>query len=63
MVDVKINFIITYFLIILFLLIGFYYIIADIVKNIRKNKIIKVRKEVLERERIHKKNDNREYGD
>lgn len=48
---------ISSFIAILFLIIGFYYILNDIIKNIRKNKIIKIREVKLEEERFHKRNE------
>ena len=46
MLENKINLIITSFAAILFLIICFYYIFSDMMKNVRKNKIIKT-KEIL----------------
>ena len=43
MLETKINLIISSFTAILFLIIGFYYILNDIVKNIKRNKIIKTK--------------------
>lgn len=43
MLETKINLIISSFTAILFLIIGFYYIFNDIVKNIKRNKIIKTK--------------------
>lgn len=56
MLETKINLIISSFVGILFLIIGFYYIFNDTIKNIRKNKIIKMRKEKLEEERMYERN-------
>ena len=55
MLETKINLIITSFAIILFSITAFYYIFNDILKNIRKNKIIKTKEMKLEEEQIHKK--------
>ena len=43
MLETKINLIISSFTAILFSIIGFYYIFNDIVKNIKRNKIIKIK--------------------
>lgn len=43
MLETKINLIISSFTAILFLIIGFYYILNDMVKNIKRNKIIKTK--------------------
>lgn len=43
MLETKINLIISSFTAILFLIIGFYYILNNIVKNIKRNKIIKTK--------------------
>lgn len=43
MLETKINLIISSFTAILFLIIGFYYIFNDIIKNIKRNKIIKTK--------------------
>ena len=43
MLETKIHLIISSFTAILFLIIGFYYILNDIVKNIKRNKIIKTK--------------------
>ena len=51
MLENKINLIITSFAAILFLIIGFYYIFSDMIKNVRKNKIIKM-KEVKKKEKL-----------
>lgn len=56
MLETKINLIISSLVGILFLIIGFYYIFNDTIKNIRKNKIIKMRKEKLEEERMYERN-------
>ena len=46
MLETKINLIISSFTAILFSIIGFYYIFNDIIKNIKRNKIIKERKKM-----------------
>ena len=51
MLENKINLIITSFTVILFSIIGFYYIFSDMIKNVRKNKIIKM-KEVKKKEKL-----------
>lgn len=51
MLETKINLIISSFTAILFSIIGFYYIFNDIVKNIKRNKIIKIKeRKKMERE-------------
>ena len=51
MLETKINLIISSFTAILFSIIGFYYIFNDIVKNIKRNKIIKIKERTkMERE-------------
>ena len=51
MLETKINLIISSFTAILFSIIGFYYIFNDIVKNIKRNKIIKTKERMkMERE-------------
>ena len=47
MLEVKINLIITSIVSILFGIIGFYYIFNDIVKNIKKNKIEKIKERMI----------------
>lgn len=47
MLETKINFIITFSLSVLFLIIAFYYIFNDIVKDVRKNKIKKIRERMI----------------
>lgn len=56
MLETKINLIISSFTAILFLIIGFYYIFNDMVKNIKRNKIIKTK------ERMKKVKMNSAYG-
>ena len=56
MLETKINLIISSFTAILFLIIGFYYIFNDMVKNIKRNKIIKTK------ERMKKVKMNSVYG-
>lgn len=57
MLENKINFIISFSTSIIFMIIGFYYIFADIVKNIKRNKNVKIRETKLEEERFHKRNE------
>lgn len=47
MLETKINLIISSFTAILFLIIGFYYIFNDMVKNIKRNKIMKIRERMI----------------
>ena len=54
MLETKINLIISSFTAILFSIIGFYYIFNDIVKNIKRNKIIKIK----ERKKMERENCN-----
>lgn len=55
MLETKINLIISSFTAILFSIIGFYYIFNDIVKNIKRNKIIKIKERTkMERENYSK---------
>ena len=56
MLENKINLIITSFAVILFSITAFYYIFNDIIKNIKRNKIIKIRKEKMEEERLYERN-------
>ena len=56
MLENKINLIITSFAVILFSITGFYYIFNDIVKNIKRNKTIKIRKTKMEEERLYERN-------
>ena len=55
MLETKINFIISTFTAILFLIIGFYYIFNDIIKNVRKNKIKKTREVKLKEKLFHER--------
>lgn len=52
MLETKINLIISSFTAILFLIIGFYYIFNDMVKNIKRNKIIKT-KEIMKKVKMN----------
>jgi hypothetical protein len=56
MLENKINLIITSFAVILFSITAFYYIFNDIVKNIKRNKNIKIRKAKMEEERLCERN-------